>query len=59
MLYVPSADRLVYALDTATGAELWRIAVDGEPTIPVVIDGRVVVGTSLGMVTAIVGSEEP
>ena len=59
VLYVPSADRFLYALDTATGAELWRIAVDGEPTIPVVIGGRVIVGTSLGMVTAIVGSELP
>ena len=59
VLYVPSADRFVYALDAATGVEIWRVAIDGEPTIPVVISGRVIVGTSLGMVTAIVGSEEP
>jgi outer membrane protein assembly factor BamB len=59
VLYVPSADRFVYVLDAATGMEIWRIAVDGEPTIPVVIGGRVIVGTSLGMVTAIVGSKEP
>jgi outer membrane protein assembly factor BamB len=59
VLFIPSADRFVYAVDAATGVEIWRVEVDGEPTIPVVIDGRVIVGTGLGMVTAIVGAEDP
>ncbi len=38
------------------GDEQWRVFVDGTPTIPVVADGRVVVGSDLGELTAIIGS---
>ncbi len=57
VLYVPSADRFVYAVDAATGEELWKVEVGGAPSIPVVIAGRVIVGTDLGTVVAIVGSD--
>jgi eukaryotic-like serine/threonine-protein kinase len=56
MLYVGSADQTVRALDTASGEQQWRVDVSGTPTIPAVIDGRVIVGTSLGRVVAILGS---
>ena len=52
-LYVASGDRRVYAVDTESGTELWRVEVTGSPTIPVVVDGRVVVGTDLGMLVSI------
>lgn len=59
VLYVSSADQTVYAIDVGTGAQRWRLAVEGTPTIPVVINGQVIVGTDLGLVVAIVGSEPP
>jgi hypothetical protein len=43
-----SVANAIRALDVATGAERWTIAVRGSPTMPVVIDGRVIVGTDLG-----------
>ena len=52
-LYVASGDRRVYAVDTESGTELWRVEVSGSPTIPVVVDGRVVVGTDLGVLVSI------
>ena len=58
-LYVASDSGSVYALDALTGDEQWRIAIEGRPTIPVVVDGRVVVGTDLGKVVSLVGSEPP
>ncbi len=48
-----SADRHVYALDLVSGAAKWNVEVGGTPTMPVVIDGRVFVGTDLGKVVAI------
>jgi outer membrane protein assembly factor BamB len=46
--YVGSADGLMHALDRASGTERWSVAIDGIPTMPVVADGRVHIGTSLG-----------
>ena len=52
-LYVASYDGIVRAIDRHTGVEAWRVQVDGMPTQPVVIDGRVYVGTTLGRAVAI------
>ena len=59
VLYVSSTDRSVYAIEALTGSERWRMDVRGEPTVPLVIGGRVVVGTNLGTVLALVGSNPP
>jgi outer membrane protein assembly factor BamB/class 3 adenylate cyclase len=56
VVYVSSSDQTVRAFDATTGEELWRVDVQGTPTMPAVIDGRVIVGTSLGRVIAIGGS---
>lgn len=58
-IYVSSSDRIVRSLAAQTGVERWRIAVTGTPTTPAVIDGRVIVGTSLGKVVAIGGTNMP
>lgn len=58
-IYVSSADGAVYALDRMTGQERWRVVVEGTPTIPVVVGGRVIVGTDLGEVIAITGEPPP
>lgn len=59
VLYVTSADGTVRAADAGSGEELWKVSVRGVPTMPAVIDGRVIVGTSLGKVVAIGGSGPP
>ena len=56
VLYVSSNDQHVYALDLATGRQLWAFKTEGLPSTPIVIDGRVIVGTDLGKVIALVGS---
>jgi outer membrane protein assembly factor BamB len=43
-------------LRRATGGQLWAFKTEGVPTTPVVVDGRVIVGTDLGKVIALVGS---
>jgi outer membrane protein assembly factor BamB len=57
-LYVPSTDGTVRALEARTGDLRWSVAVEGEPTMPAVINGRVIVGTTLGHVVAIAGSSD-
>jgi outer membrane protein assembly factor BamB len=47
-LFVSSYDGMVRAIDLTTGVERWRVHVRGRPTMPVVVDGRVYVGTDLG-----------
>ena len=59
VLYVSSSDGTIHAVDAASGNELWRFRVEGDPTTPVVIDGRVIVGTTFGRVVAIEGSQAP
>ena len=58
-LYVSGTDWTVRALDAATGTRLWLVDVEGEPTIPAVLNGRVIVGTTYGKVVAIAGTERP
>lgn len=47
-LFVSSYDGMVRAIDLMTGVERWRVQVRGQATMPVVVDGRVYVGTDLG-----------
>ncbi len=54
---MPSADHLITAVDARTGAERWRFKLTGAPNAPAVIDGRVFVGTDLGKIIAIGGTE--
>jgi outer membrane protein assembly factor BamB len=57
VLYVPTTDRNLHAVETTTGGALWTVPVNGEPGVPVVSDGRVIVGTNLGKLIVIEGSE--
>ena len=57
VIYVGSAPDAVVAIDATSGSEAWRIEVVGNPTMAAVVDGRAYVGTSLGAVVAIAGSE--
>ena len=59
VLYVSAEPRAVVALDARLGDELWRVAVVGNASVPAVIDGRVYVGTDLGLVVAIGSPDEP
>ena len=57
-IYVTSDDRAIHAFDIAGRAPLgggWPIAVPGVPGSPVIIDGRILVGTSFGEVVSISG----
>lgn len=58
-LYISSADRHLYAIDPVSGVLKWKLEVEGTPTVPVVIDGRVFVGTHLGRVVGIEGTGAP
>jgi len=57
LVFFSSEDNLVRALDARTGEELWQVPTTGHPTMPAVVGGRVYVGTDLGQVLAIAGSE--
>lgn len=54
-LYVASTAGTVRAIDASSGTLRWVRHVVGEPTLPVVVNGRVIVGTTLGKVVAIGG----
>ncbi len=58
-LFVSTSDGVVHAIDAESGSPRWSFQVDGDLTMPVVINGRVIVGTSLGRVVAIGGSASP
>jgi outer membrane protein assembly factor BamB len=55
-LYVSSEDGVVQAVDRSSGAVRWRFHVGGRPTMPVVIDGRVVVGNDVGQAISLSAS---
>ena len=57
VLYFSAEPRSVRAVDAASGRELWKVDVVGNASMPAVIDGRVFVGTDLGQVVAIGGSQ--
>lgn len=57
VLYVPAEDRFIHAVDVRAAKELWRFEVQGAPNVPAILDGRVFVGTNLGKVVAIGGTE--
>jgi serine/threonine-protein kinase len=52
-IYLTSADGRVAAIERASGAVQWTVAVQGVPSTPSVIDGRLFVATDLGNVVAI------
>jgi outer membrane protein assembly factor BamB len=57
-IYVTSDDRTIHAVDIGGRAPLgggWPITVPGVPGSPAIIDGRILVGTSLGEVVSIAG----
>jgi len=57
-VYVGSPDGNVYALDAATGAEVWRFSTDGGITSsPVVVEGVVYVGDFNGSSGAVFALE--
>ena len=56
VLYVPSDDRFIHAVDADTAEELWKIEVQGVPNAATVVDGRIFVGTDLGKFIAIGGT---
>jgi outer membrane protein assembly factor BamB len=56
-LYAPGSNDTVSALVAATGRQSWSVPVTGKPSTPVVIDGRVIVGTTFGAVQAL--GDEP
>jgi outer membrane protein assembly factor BamB len=57
VLYVPSADQFLHAIDVVTGTERWKFKVKGAANVPAVVDGRIFVGTDLGKIVAIGGSQ--
>lgn len=59
VLYIPSEDRYIHAVNVETGKERWKFPVVGAPNVPIVLNGRVIVGTSLGKVIAIGGTLPP
>ncbi len=52
-LILTSADGAIAAIDRATGAVHWTVSVEGVPSTPSVIDGRVFVATNLGTLIAL------
>jgi outer membrane protein assembly factor BamB len=57
VLYVSAEPRSVRAVDARSGFELWNVEVVGNASMPAVVGGRVFVGTNLGRVVAIGGSD--
>ncbi len=59
VFYAASDDRKIHAIDIASHTETWSTAVKGAPSAPAIVDGRIIVGTSLGQVVSIVGTRQP
>ena len=57
VLYVPSEDRSIHAVDVNTAKELWDVEVQGAPNAATVVDGQMFVGTDLGKFMAIGGTQ--
>ncbi len=55
VFYATSDDGKVHAIDAATNTEIWNFAVTGVPGAPAIVDGRIIVATSLGKLESIAG----
>jgi outer membrane protein assembly factor BamB len=53
LLYVSVSDGRIAALDASTGAMRWEVSVDGDPGPTIAAQGRLYVGTSVGILAAI------
>lgn len=58
VFYATGDDRKVHAIDIESHDELWSFGVNGTPTAPAIVNGRVIVGTSLGKVVSISGTND-
>ena len=54
-LYAAVGEQRILAVDARTGAPIWAIAVKGEPSAPTIVDGHVLVVTTLGKLVWIDG----
>jgi outer membrane protein assembly factor BamB len=59
VLYATSDDHQVHAIDVSTQRESWSVPVAGLPTAPTIVDGRIIVGTSLGKVVSLAAASSP
>jgi outer membrane protein assembly factor BamB len=56
-LYITSDDSKIHAIDRSSHTDAWpAVAVQGVPSAPAIVDGRIIVGTSLGRVVSLVAS---
>jgi len=56
VFYATSDDRKIHAFDIANHTETWAILVKGVPSAPAIVDGRIIVGTGLGQVVSVAGT---
>jgi len=56
VVYIVGNGGPVEAIDATTGAPLWSVPIKGVPLAPTVVDGYLVVGTGIGTLYAIAGS---
>ena len=55
-IYAASNGGSAFALDAATGRELWRVPIRGTPSGPTVAGGLLLIGTNVGELDAIGGT---
>lgn len=55
VVYIVGNGGPVEAIDATNGAPLWSVPIEGNPYAPTVVDGYLVVGTSVGTLYAIAG----
>ena len=53
LLYVSASDGQMIALDAMSGANRWAVRLEGDPGPAIVADGRLYVGTDIGILVAI------
>ena len=54
IVYITSDDDKIHAIDATNGKDVWAaVAAPGLPSAPSIIDGRIIVGTSLGKVVSL------
>lgn len=57
VLYVTGSGDAVRAFDRVDGRELWALPIDGQARAPVVVDGRVILGTADAGVRSVAGRQ--